>query len=273
MKSHSDARGKSPLSSPSLSLSSSRFSSVREWQPATGRPATAAHPRHHHENRRRHCNRRRRQRRRQRRHRRLLRRSLSSRKPNAVRSVAGSAGRRLPEPSPQSSGIRRREGGTGGRTADRRDWPTSLNSWRRGRRGATSLGPTRDGGGRRAGGPGSGMRLLLLRNESRPSERGRGLTFCLACSPWPGPGRALLALLLGPGPLLGLGLPPVCVRTFVHRPHSTRERPEQSREEKTTFAACWLLLLLQPPACVSPCRPTVTLYTSFMEDMLIFFFV
>ena len=152
--------------------------------------------------------------------------------------------------------------------------PTSLNSWRRGRRGATSLGPTRDGGGRRAGGPGSGMRLLLLRNESRPSERVRprpyflpcllalpGLALAVPCS------RCCSALALSSASAF---LPFVYVLLFIGR---TAQERDQSREEKTTFAACWLLLLLQPPACVSPCRPTVTLYTSFMEDMLIFFFV
>ena len=141
-----------------------------------------------------------------------------------------------------------------------------------GRRHSGRHGTAEDDDGRADRGQGCASSCSAM-NPVRASEAAALLSALLALSPWPGPGRALLALLLGPGPLLGLGLPPVCVRTFVHRPHSTRERPEQSREEKTTFAACWLLLLLQPPACVSPCRPTVTLYTSFMEDMLIFFFV
>ena len=181
-------------------LSSSRFSSVREWQPATGRPATAAHPRHHHENRRRHCNRRRRrQRRRQRRHRRLLRRSLSSRKPNAVRfvarSLAGSAGRRLSEPSPQSSGIRRREGGTGGRRIGETGPPPSIvgDEDGEGRRHSGRHGTAEDDG-RADRGQGCASSCSAM-NPVRPSERGRGLTFCLACSlslawPWPCPARA-----------------------------------------------------------------------------------
>ena len=90
---------------------------------------------------------------------------------------------------------------------------------------------TAEDDGRADRGQGCASSCSSAMNPVRASERGRGLTFCLACSPWPGPGRALLALLLGPGPLLGLGLPPVCVRTFVHRPHERETRAEQRGED------------------------------------------